>query len=420
MWRAGAVTLLAIVTPAWLVAQTPAGLPPGEQPEQPTFRADITLITNDVIVRDGNGQFISDLTTDDFEIYEDGVKQEISSLVLIHGGRAFNLQLPPAPVQEGLILPTARAQSDTAGRIFMLFVDDLHMEPETTPRIRHLFKQIMENLIHEGDLFSIVSSGPSSLAINLTYDRKLLEAAIGRIMGFGLTPTDIITGAQTSQGPAELMYRANVAFRTALNVVGILKDVEHRRKAIIYVSTGYDLNPFEASRFAAAASFGGRFNNVATQRLVNPLMQQSNYAFLNMDLNNQLHRLTVAANRANVSFYTIDPRGLVAGTDLGEMDGQLDPAEWFDFVRKSQDSLRTLAEETGGIAIVNNNNFTGALKRIDAETSDYYVLGYYSSNSDPTAWRRQLEVRVAREDVEIWSRTVYELDRPVESESTPR
>ena len=70
--------------------------------------------------------------------------------------------------------------------------------------------------------------------------------------------------------------------------------------------------------------------------------------------------------------------------------------EWQAYVRKSQDSLRVLAEETGGLAVVNMNDFDKALKRIDAETSDYYVLGYYSSNPDPTKRRRQIEVKVTR------------------------
>ena len=55
--------------------------------------------------------------------------------------------------------------------------------------------------------------------------------------------------------------------------------------------------------------------------------------------------------------------------------------DWNAYVRETQDSLRVLAEETGGIAVVNQNDFDKALKRIDAETSDYYVLGYYSSES---------------------------------------
>jgi VWFA-related protein len=397
--------------------QQPTQFPPPEQEQAPTFRADVTLITNDVIVRDNDGQFVSDLVKEDFEIFEDGIKQEIASLVLIHGGRAFNLQLPPsAPVQEGIILPSAQPRSDTAGRVFVLFIDDLHMEPDSTPRIRDLFKRISKNLVHEGDMFSMISSGPSSINIDFTYDRKLLDAAIGKIMGNGMTPTDVITGMQGSRGPSELLYRSNVAFATARNIVSGLNKIEHRRKAVIWVSAGYDLNPFEGSRWEAVNTlFEGRFR-LDRDEEGNPLttpgggiMSQSNLEFSTLDLSNQLHRLSIMANQANATFYTLDPRGLIAGVDIGEMSGQLNMAEWWDFVRRSQDSLRTLAEATGGIAVVNKNDFDSALKRIDAETSDYYVLGYYSSNTDPSAWRRRLNIDVMRDDIDVWSRTAYEL-----------
>jgi len=85
-------------------------------------------------------------------------------------------------------------------------------------------------------------------------------------------------------------------------------------------------------------------------------------------------------------------------------------------VRKSQDSLRVIAEETGGVAVVNQNDFGKALKRIDAETSDYYVLGFYSSNPDPLRKTRRIEVMTKRDGVKIWSRTSYSLrDTPAEA-----
>ncbi len=71
-----------------------------------------------------------------------------------------------------------------------------------------------------------------------------------------------------------------------------------------------------------------------------------------------------------------------------------------------------LADETGGIAIVNQNNFDKGLKRIDAETSDYYVVGYYSNNPDPTRRTRKIEVKVKREGLNVWSRTSYTLRQP--------
>jgi hypothetical protein len=71
-----------------------------------------------------------------------------------------------------------------------------------------------------------------------------------------------------------------------------------------------------------------------------------------------------------------------------------------------------IAEETGGIAVVNQNDFSKALKRIDAETSDYYVLGYYSKNPDQMKRRRQVEVKVARKGANVWSRKEYVLKPP--------
>ena len=102
-------------------------------PGQPTFRARIDLVTTDVIVRDDRGQFVADLKREEFEVYEDGVKQEIVSLVLTHGGRVFNQATPPPPpAQEGIILPPARPTNDAAGRIFLIFVDDLHLDFRNT------------------------------------------------------------------------------------------------------------------------------------------------------------------------------------------------------------------------------------------------------------------------------------------------
>ena len=108
--------------------------------------------------------FVSDLSKDEFEIYEDGVKQDIASMTMSHGGRVTNvLEAPPPPPPEGILLPPVRRVNDTSGRIFLFFVDDLHLQFQSSGRVRELFKKISKNLLHEGDLFGIVSSGPSSI-----------------------------------------------------------------------------------------------------------------------------------------------------------------------------------------------------------------------------------------------------------------
>jgi VWFA-related protein len=417
--RTLAVGLLASVT---LGAQAPAGQPP--RPATPNegaatdpqvqFRVAINLVTTDVIVRDEAGQFVADLTKDDFNVFEDGVQQELASVDLIHGGRTYNLQAPPPPPpQEGIILPPSRPTNDAAGRIFLFFVDDLHMNFRDTPRIRQLFKKMSKELIHEGDMFGVVSTGTSSIAIDMTYDRKRMDEAIDKISGSALKPSDIISEPQSGNGPSELRYRAHVAFSTAYDIVNNLAKVQNRRKAVIYVSDGYDFSPFEGARYADP-NVVGQTNSLARQFRdmgsdTDPFQTRQQNEFADADLTRELSELTRAANRANCTFYTIDPRGLVAGADLDE---DVDPTEWNAYLQKSQDSLRVIAEQTGGFAVINQNDFDKALKRIDAESSDYYVLGYYSSNPDPLKRTRRVEVKVSRPGLDVWSRKSYSL-KPV-------
>ena len=405
-----ATALHAQSPPAPAPAPPPASQASGqEQPQRPTFQVQINLVTTDVIARDGNGQFVANLTKDDLEVYEDGVKQEISSLTLVHGGRVFNLQAPPPPVaQEGIVLPPPRPVDDAAGRVFLLFVDDLHLDFRNTGRIRDLFKKISTTLVHEGDLFGVVSTGPSSLAIDLTYDRKRLDEAIKRISGSALKPSDILETPEGQEGPSEVRYRAHVAFSTANEILRNLERVQNRRKAIIYVSNGYDFNPFEQTR-TGSNPFWQRGMQNTTDSGEDPFRRKQNNQFADADLVRELAELTRTANRANATIYTIDPRGLVGGPDLDE---NIDPVEWQDYVRTSQDSLRVIADLTGGIAVVNQNDFEKALKRIDAETSDYYMLGYYSTNPDPTRRTRQIEVKTRREGITVWARSSYSLRRP--------
>jgi len=279
---------------------------PAQGQANPDFRVAIDLVTTDVIVRDAKDIFIADLTKDDFEVYEDGVRQTMASMTLVHGGRVLNLQAPPPPpAQEGIILPTARPRNDAAGRIFLIIVDDLHLDFRNTGRIRDLFKRISRTLVHEGDMFGIVSTGPSSLAIDLTYDRKILDEAIKKITGNGLKPEDIIQGQDGPQGPSEVLYRAHVAFSTARDIVSQLERITNRRKAVVWVSNGFDFNPFADSRLGEDPTFGGRFGQTRDEgRQFNQQFNQGSQ-FADADLARELADLTRSANRANATFYTI-------------------------------------------------------------------------------------------------------------------
>ena len=424
--RSAGVLLLVGASSTVILGEQDRPLPPeptattvGQIPgSETTFRAGVTLVSTDVIVRDEDGLFLPDLDRDDFQIYEDGVPQEIASLVLVHGGRVFNQLQPPAPSRAGIILPTARPQNETAGRIFILFVDDLHLVTSLTPKVRQVAIQIAENLVHEGDLFGIISTGPSSLSIDMTYDHQVLRDAINRITGDGFAIRDYFVQQETSRGPSEVLYRAHVAFKTAREVLRNLEKVTDRRKVFLYLSNGYDFNPFPATRAytggtaevrrqaADAVGLGALSQDQFDESfadlpdpLYDPFEQQyrQGQRFANTDLAFELAELARVANRANTSFYTIDPRGLMAGPNIDE---RVPIEEWNSWAFQTQNSLRMLAELTGGMAVVNRNDFPRAFRQIDAATSDYYIVGFYTTNPDPTIRNRRLRIEVAdREDL---------------------
>jgi VWFA-related protein len=373
-------------------------------PSQPRpFTAGVDLVQTDAIVRDARGQFIADLKAGEFEIYEDGVKQELVALTMIHGGREYNVLSPPAQRRDGIIVPPSRPRNDTAGRIFVIIIDDFHLEPGTTGRTRQIVGQMLRDLIHEGDMFGIVSTGHSSISEQLTYDRQVLQSSIDRIQGGGLKPREIIEGAQGAQGPTELRHRAHVAMSLAYEQMRNLEKVQNRRKVVLYISPGYDFNPFAQSRLEEQA-LRARVDAADLQNDPFFRTQQSSQMLAEADLIRELAELTRAANRANATIYTIDPRGLPAGPDI---DADIRVPEWNAFLHNSQDSLRVMAEETGGFAMVNMNDFAAGLKRIDAETSDYYLLAYSSSNSDPLKRVRRIDVRVTRPGATVYHRTSY-------------
>ena len=154
-------TATLVVLSAGLAAQTPSQAPAtpnsATTQEKPTFKVQVDLVTNDIIVRDEKGNFIPDLKKEEFEIYEDGVKQDITSMTVVTGGRVTNvLAPPPPPPPEGIVLPPSRPRTDVSGRIFLFFVDDLHLQFHNTGRVRELFTRISKELVHDGDMFGIV------------------------------------------------------------------------------------------------------------------------------------------------------------------------------------------------------------------------------------------------------------------------
>jgi VWFA-related protein len=404
----------ALVTPV-LMGQTQGGQ------QGTTFRATTNFVRTDVIVRDREGRFVPDLKLDEFRVFEDNVLQNITLFTPWVGGRALgNLasaasSTAVAPAIEGLILPTVKPRQDASGRLFIIFIDDLHLQPHDTPRVKDLLKKVRDTLVHDNDLVGLVSTGTSSVQIDPSYDygHRRFNEAIEKVMGSAPTADDFIEAAlvESAQGPQQVRFNAHVAFRTAYDLLDQLAQVQDRRKAFVYISNGYHFNPFSEARLERLKEYYGILDVDMTEeeRNTNPnetqdSLQSESYkkrtAFSTADLVNEVAQLTRAAQRANVAFYTIDPRGLIVTSGDAGTRSQVSYADMRDFVTTQVSTLRVLADETGGFAGVESNDFEGILRRIDSETSDFYQVGYVSSNPDPTKLRRFIKIEITRPNLQ--------------------
>jgi VWFA-related protein len=403
--------------------QKPSGQKPTTtQGQRPVFRARTDYISTDLRITNNKGVFVSGLTREDFQVFEDGVLQKIVTFQPVVGGRALaSYATPTMPKLDGIILPQRAAPTDTAGRIFIVFIDDMHLQPSDTPIVRQTLKQIRDEVLKEND---IVSTGFSSIAVDLTYDpaHKRMNEAIEKVMGSAETPREIIDLPLTTGGVQKLRYNANVAFKTAYDILAQANRRIDRRKAFLYVSSGYSFNPFKDSRFEKAkemlgiqtappdeANGGGTGNPTLDNRLPgeNPFDRPGS-EFAEMDLISELAYLTDEARRANVVFYTIDPRGLQAGPNIAD---RLTQEEWRDFWTTSISSLHILGDNTGGFCVCEKNDLKPWLQRIDSEMSDYYIIGYNTNNPDPMKLRRRIEIKVNRKDVKLDYKTEYTLPK---------
>jgi hypothetical protein len=253
--------------------------------------------------------------------------------------------LKPKPI--GALLPAPASPVTAApGTIWLIFVDDLHVDFLNTGRLRSLLKTISSELIHDGDVFGIRSSGPSSLSIDVTSDRKLLEVAIANTYGNALRLSDILRLTNGAVYFNEVRYRATLALSAAYEMMMSLEQVHNWRKAFIYIGNGYN---FDLSPDGSATTSG-----------TSPFLRQSS-DLAEASLRDYLLDLTRRASHSIVTIFAIDPRGLAGAPTV---DPSVDSVAWRNYWTNTRNSLRMMSEPTGGFALVDEQDLVEALQRI--------------------------------------------------------
>ena len=419
MYRKPVVAIALLLSSVMLAGQqapppVPPASPPQPDPQMPpiTFRSEVNYVEVDAVVKDAQGNFVRDLRQGEFQVLEDGVPQAVTAFSLI--------DIPVALSDRALFLP-ADLEPDVRsnatgpdGRLYVLLLDDINTAPTRTNRVRTAARQFIERNLGANDLAAVVqTSGRADATQDFTNSRRLLTRAVDKFMGNKLRSaalnkidsynnmrgSGVGTGA-TDPEQAERLYKAESVLMTVASLADWLAGIHGRRKAVVFFSEGIDYNIWDTM-----GPSGTPANPSDSVRRGDGVMLYS-----------RAQDAIAAATRANVNIYAIDPRGLSTGAeDAIEMTGLPIDAESVglgayalqDELRDQQQSLRTLAEETGGFASVSSNDFSNAFRRIVDENSSYYVLGYYPTNDRRDGRFRRIEVRLNRPGLAVVARKGY-------------
>jgi VWFA-related protein len=327
---------------------------PRQETPQPTFRGGVSLVNVDVVVSDRSAQPVTDLTQADFEILENGKPQDIEQFKLVAvDGRLGPDDPEPRQVRSLGDEETELARDDV--RMFVMFLDDYHVMRALSTQVRQRLVAFVRKQLGPKDLVAIMYPLTPVSALTFTRDQDFIVDALGRFEG---RADDMVP-----RNPAEEAYhfrpwgevraiRRQVVLSALQGLAVRLGSVREGRKSVLYVSAG----------FAAGTRGKGSL----------------------------LDDAVTAANRNNVAFYPLDPRGMTGGRiNMGV-----------------RDFMSLLAEETGGRATVGRNTFDASLADMVRDASAYYLLGYTTRAGNDGKFH-EIKVRVKRNGLDVRARQGY-------------
>ena len=348
----------------------------GAHAQSPNFRTETTVVQLPVRVVDSKGNFARNLTADDFQISEDGVPQTISAFSLV--------DLSAASSQAASRTPTTGALSpadleNLEGRLYVFLLDDTHTSMMHSARARDLISGFIKNQMLPTDAGAVViASGVARQ--DFTRDKQALLKAVDRFNG-------TLDGDEPS---AVYAIRARAVIKLVTDIANALGQIRGRHKTVISVG----------SLVGCQVAFDA---NATASRDDQSLC------------NEQLWDAARAAVQANVSLYSIDPRGMgVRAWVSPSVDGRGGPDEARRRAGLTEpgrpsvfDGFYVLSDHTGGFPVTGTNNFRDPFARIVRETGTYYLLSYVSTNNRPDGKYRRTEIKVNQTGLQVFYRAGY-------------
>ena len=389
--------------------------------QQPVFRAGAAFVRVDVYPR-RDGRIVDGLTPGDFTVTEDGRPQTIEAFEYIrHDPVVIDAdRRDPGSVGESL-----REAADPRHRLFVLFFDTYGVSPEGAKRLRPPLVEFLERSVGPTDLFGVMT--PDMEVRQVTFGRRLesAEQLLSRYWTWAADETPRITPREqwidacfrwraSEPGGSSLaedvlrLWRLDRTFLGIEELIGLLGAIRDERKHIVLFSGGWvPRGPAtELARWATGdipqigVSPRGRVGIGSTQPNDpdRAACSQELMRLASIDFARRLRDFTQAAVRANVSFYPLDP-------ELRGQSGVPAGAAIFDDSKFGQ--LRNLARDTDGLDPTYDNDIGAVLRRMAADLSAFYLLGYYSTNTAFDGRFRRIEVRVKPPGIQVTSRRGY-------------
>ena len=429
----------ALATVAVAAQQQPAPPDPAAQQQQqpqppPRFRIEANYVAVDVYPTKG-GVPVQDLNVEDFEVLENGARQQVQAFehIVVSPAGPQSLRVDPGSVRAG-----EQAAANPRNRVFVFFIDRAHVSFEGAGAIREPLIRLIDRVLGPDDVVAVMTTDMS--AGDITFGRKtqVIAEMLRQDWSYGRRMTLVAENEHERQYEScfpnfdqkqlveQLIRRRRerVSLDALYDLVRYLGSVREERKAIIAVTEGWPLYRPDDSMLKLRNSEGlpgkppvgvDEFGKLR----VNPprrdgagdtditVCERERMYLANIDDEDYLRRLTEDANRNNASFYPVDPRGLeVFETDIGP---KAPPSLTVDreMLRRRLDGLRTLADATDGMAVIDTNNLEKGMHRIADDLTSYYLLGYYTTNSKLDGQYRKITVKVKRPGVDVRARRGY-------------
>jgi VWFA-related protein len=378
-----------------------AQIPQPQPPRPPVFRAGAHYVRVDAYPSQ-DGKIIEGLTKDDFEIYEDGTLQTIdrSEYITFDTWTPEGERKDPRTQQDAYDLA-----ADPAWRVFVIVIDPAAYGMAGQHYMRAPLHEFIDRNLGPRDLFGLLTTKNSSADLVLGQKTTVVNSVIDSRAWMVPDEFDERLAPYYECGLVGLIGRKRVdeTYQLLEELVTLLGLVRQEKKAIVFVADGLSRQgPVKANAGATmppmpgVGIIKGRIGEVTRGDRVGGRTKESFCAaeamrLANLDFEERFRELLKSARQANVAFYPISPAGL-QGVPFSERGG-FDMSGYHAQTARA-DTLRSLASETDGIAIVDTNNLAGGMRRIADDLRAYYVLGYYTSNTTWDGRVRSIKVRL--------------------------